>query len=111
LQQLQSPAGPSNALAGARKRSSLSSLLPRRQGGRSLDNQPEEMTMSSGGVPTTNASSGSSGTSQLLSQLSTAEQQALSDMISIQENQIQFNDKMNDAQTAKQVSQQFAIHG
>ena len=59
---------------------------------------------------TTTATNGASGGVDL-SQLNAAESQALNDMISIQVNQIQFNEKMNDAQTAKQVSQQFAIHG
>jgi hypothetical protein len=71
--------------------------------------------MATGGVPATNGGAGGAGgtsqNSQLLGQLSSAEQAALADMVSIQENQIQFNQKMNDAQTAKQVSQQFAIHG
>jgi hypothetical protein len=66
--------------------------------------------MSTTSTPTTNGAAGGSGGIDL-SQLNAAESQALNDMISIQINQIQFNEKMNDAQTAKQVSQQFAIHG
>jgi hypothetical protein len=53
---------------------------------------------------------GSSGTSGLLQQLQSAEQQALQDMVAIEQNQIQFNQQMNDAQTAKNVAQGFAIH-
>jgi hypothetical protein len=67
--------------------------------------------MANGGVPSTNGASGSGGSSQLLSQLNQAESQALSDMIAIQQNQIVFNDHMNDAQTAKNVATSFQQHG
>jgi hypothetical protein len=68
------------------------------------------MAGTGGGVTNTSAPSPSSGTQDLLTQLSQAEQQALADMVAIQKNQIAFNQQMNDAQTAKQVAEGFAIH-
>jgi hypothetical protein len=62
------------------------------------------------GLSSLTGGGGSSSTSSLLGQLQQAEQQALQDMVAIEQNQIQFNQQMNDAQTAKNVAQGFAIH-